>query len=74
MTGALWLAKKGKIVSAIIDATENTVAVAGEGYNVYKYEHIRKIVVSDSLVVALGDNNINIFHRPTSSSTDSRHY
>lgn len=70
----LLLAKKGKIVSATIDAAENTVAVAGEGYNVYKYEHIRRMVVSDSLVVALGETNINIFHRATSSSTDSRHY
>lgn len=74
VTGVVWLAKKGKIVSAVIDATENTVAMAGEGYNVYKYEHIRRMLVTDSLVVALGETNINIFHRPTVSSSDSRHY
>jgi hypothetical protein len=31
------LAKKGKIVSAVIDTAAEIVSVSGESYNVYKY-------------------------------------
>jgi hypothetical protein len=45
----------------------------GESYNVYKYEHIRKILASNRNLVVLGDSMINLF-RIAPSNPDSRHY
>lgn len=71
MTGTLYLAKKGKIVSTVLNPNTHSIAETGEGFNIYKYEHIRKMVISDNLVVALGESAINIFRR---GSAGSRHY
>lgn len=69
----LYLAKKGKIVTSRLDPYTLTLVFTGESYNIYKYEFIRKILMTDSMIVALGDSTINMF-RKLSSTSDSRHY
>jgi hypothetical protein len=47
--------------------------MTGDSYNIYKYEHIRNILITDTTIVALGESALNIF-RKIGSSSDTRHY
>lgn len=57
----------------MLNPNNHTIALTGEGLNIYKYEHIHKMIITDNAIVALGDTAINIFRR-SGSSSDSRHY
>ena len=48
--------------------------MTGESYNIYKYEHIVKMLITDSIIVALGDSAVNIFRKVGALATDTRHY
>lgn len=50
-----------------------SLALTGDSYNIYKYEHIRKILITDSTIVALGETAVNIF-RKIGTTSDTRHY
>ena len=48
--------------------------MTGESYNIYKYESIGKMLITDSIIVALGESAVNIFRKAGSLSIDTRHY
>lgn len=73
MTGTLFLSKKGKVVSTMLYPNNHTLAAIGESLNLYRYENIRKMLASDTTIVALGDSAINIF-RSNGAVADSKRY
>lgn len=60
-------------MSFLLNPYTLSLALTGDSYNIYKYEHIRKILITDSTIVALGETAVNIF-RKIGAASDTRHY
>ena len=60
-SGLLLLAKKGKVVSAIVKNLQYSNIAVGMSFNLFEYRKIKKVADLQNKLIVLDDSFINVF-------------